>query len=190
MQPNPLLRRISRENLPEAMQASWDNAHRQTGDATFIEVSGNNPAVFDWYLSEFYGKVFYAGRIDRVIVELIRLRLANIHGCAFCNKSDTVQALAAGIPQQQIDALPDYERGPFTEREKAALALADVMVLTNPNGRLTEALYQRLRQHFSDGELYELGIIMAVLCGMAKFLFAFDLVEKEDYCPFVPAPAG
>jgi hypothetical protein len=34
--------------------------------------------------------------------------------------------------------------------------------------------------------MYELGMIMAVLCGMAKFIFAFDLVEKEDYCPFHP----
>jgi hypothetical protein len=25
---------------------------------------------------------------------------------------------------------------------------------------------------------------MAVLTGMAKFLFAFDLVEREDYCEF------
>ena len=25
---------------------------------------------------------------------------------------------------------------------------------------------------------------MAVLSGMAKLLFAFDLVEKEDYCVF------
>ncbi len=24
---------------------------------------------------------------------------------------------------------------------------------------------------------------MGVLAGMAKFLFAFDLVEKEAYCP-------
>ena len=30
----------------------------------------------------------------------------------------------------------------------------------------------------------------AVLCGMAKFLFAFDLVEKEDSCPFLPAAGG
>lgn len=44
----------------------------------------------------------------------------------------------------------------------------------------------RLRRHFSDAELVELGVIMAVLCGMAKMIFAYDLVEKEDYCPFTP----
>lgn len=184
MLPAPLLRRVPRDQLPPVMQTAWDNARRDAGDATFIEVSGNNPAVFDWYLEEFYGKLFHSGRIDRQILELVRLRLANVHGCAFCNKGDTAQALAAGVPRQQIEALADYEQGPFDEREKAALALADVMVLTNPRGHLTHELYARLKRHFADSELYELGVVMAVLCGMAKFLFAFDLVEKEDYCPF------
>jgi hypothetical protein len=27
---------------------------------------------------------------------------------------------------------------------------------------------------------------MAVLCGMAKMIFAYDLVEKMDTCPFNP----
>ena len=33
-------------------------------------------------------------------------------------------------------------------------------------------------------------MIMAVLCGMAKFIFVYDLVEKEDYCPFIPQAAA
>ena len=60
------------------------------------------------------------------------------------------------------------------------------MVLTNPKGAVSKELYARCQKHFTDGEMYELGIIMAVLCGMAKFIFAYDLVEKEDYCPFMP----
>lgn len=171
------------------MQRAWDQALAMHGDTTFTEVAGNNPTMYDWYLEDFYQKVFYSGRLDRQIVELVRLRLANVHGCAFCNRSDTAAALAAGVSQEQIDELGNYEKGPFSESEKAALALADVMVLTNPRGAVTQSLYERCRKHFSDGELYELGMIMAVLCGMAKFIFAFDLVEKEDYCPFLPDPA-
>ncbi|MDJ0927660.1 MAG: hypothetical protein QNJ73_08420, partial [Gammaproteobacteria bacterium] len=91
------------------------------------------------------------------------------------------------LTEAELDALPDYEHGPFTPAERAALALADEMSLTKPLGQLTPGLYERLRQHFSDAELIELGMIMAVLCGMAKFLFVFDLVEKEDSCPFQPA---
>jgi len=190
MKPDTPLARVPRDQLPPHMQAAWDGSMKVHNDATFIEVFGNAPQIFDWYLNDFYKKVFYSGRISKQIVELVRLRLANIHGCAFCNRADTIAALQAGVSQAQIDALPTYETGPFTAQEKAALALADVMVLTNPKGHITPALYARAKEHFFDAELVELGVIMAVLCGMAKMIFAYDLVEKEDYCPFVPATAA
>ena len=184
--PRPLLRRVPRAELPAPMQAAWDRATEVTGDATFIEVSGNSPKLFSWYIDDFYAGVYHGARLDSHVLELVRLRLANLHGCAFCNKGDRAQALAAGLTEEQLDALPDYEHGPFSAAEKAALALADEMALTQPAGTLTPALYARLSPHFSDDELYELGMIMAVLCGMAKFLFVFDLVEKEPSCPFQP----
>ena len=74
--------------------------------------------------------------------------------------------------------------GPFSEREKSALMLADQMVLINEKGSISSDLYSKLNAHFNDGEIYELGMIMAILVGVAKFTFVFDLVEKEDYCPF------
>jgi len=184
--PEPLLRRVPHNELTTDLQTAVDKARQVTGDATFIEVAANNPQMFRWYLDDFYDKVYHGGRLDPKVLELVRLRLANLHGCAFCNKGDRAQALAAGFSEAQLDALRDYEDGPFRPQEKAALALADEMALTRPRGRLTPALYNRLQEHFDDGELIELGMIMAVLCGMAKFLFAFDLVEKEDSCPFLP----
>jgi len=39
-----------------------------------------------------------------------------------------------------------------------------------------------LQKHFSDAEIIELAMVMAVLIGMAKMLFAFNFVEKEGYC--------
>jgi AhpD family alkylhydroperoxidase len=181
--PHTPLARLSRQQLPAHMQQAWDAALALHGDTTFIEVFGQAPQAYDWYLHEFYRKFFYSGRIERSVVELVRLRLANIHGCAFCNRSDTLAALAGGVPQAQIDALANYEEGPFNEREKGALALADVMALTNTRGRITPELHARLATQFSDGELVELWVMMAMLCGMAKMIFAFDLVEKMPTCP-------
>ncbi|MBM3515245.1 MAG: carboxymuconolactone decarboxylase family protein [Alphaproteobacteria bacterium] len=183
--PETPITRVPRDKMPPHMQRSWDGASKLHGDTTYVEAFGNNPEVYDWYNNDFYKKLFASGRIDNRILQLVRLRLANVHGCAFCNRSDRVAAREAGIPEEQIQTLAEYETGPFSEREKAALALADVMVLTNPKGMLTKAIYTRARQHFTDGELMELGMIMAVLCGVAKFIFAYDLVEKEDYCPFL-----
>ena len=179
------IKRKSRSELPPNMQRSWDRANELHGDTTYVETFGNAPEMYDWYNNDYYKKVFHSGRIDDRVMQLVRLRLANIHGCAFCNRGDKIAAREAGVPEEQIEQLEDYENGPFSDQEKAALALADVMALTNPKGMLTQKIYDRARVHFTDGQLMELGVNMAVLCGMAKFLFAYDLVEKEDYCPFL-----
>lgn len=182
MQPNTPFTKLSREALPEHMKTAFDSARELHGDTTFVSVFGNAPAAFDWYIHRFYNELFYSGRIPRLVVELVRLRLANLHGCAFCNRSDTKAALAAGVAQEQIDALADYETGPFAEQERAALSLADVMALRNTDGAVTPGLHSRLIRHFSEAQIVELGVIMGVLCGMAKMVFAFDLVERSDTC--------
>jgi len=79
-----------------------------------------------------------------------------------------------------------HEHGPFTEAEKAVLAYADQMVLTNMHGDMSPQLFARLRQHFSEAQILELGVVMAIIGGMAKLSFILKLVEREDYCPFVP----
>ena len=186
MKPQTPFRRIAREDLSEKMQASWDRSMDLHGDATFTEVMGNAPAVYDWYIEDFYKKLYASGRVDPQIVELVRFRFANVHGCASCNRGDRLASLEAGLREEQLDAIMDWENGPFTEREKAALALADEMVLTNQLGAVRPELYERLKVSFSDAELVELGVIMAVLGGMAKFIFAFDLLEKMETCPFIP----
>ncbi|MFC3581187.1 carboxymuconolactone decarboxylase family protein [Sphingomonas hylomeconis] len=185
MLPDTPFNRVPRAALDPALLPMWDTTQKLHGDTTFVEVMGNAPAVAKWYTERFYGELFYSGRIDTKLLELVRLRLANVHGCAFCNRSDRIAALTAGLSEAEVDSIGDYAAGPFDERQKAALELADVMALTNAKGAVSGALYARLKAHFSDADLVELGVVMAVLTGMAKFIFAYDLVEKEDYCPLV-----
>ena len=70
------------------------------------------------------------------------------------------------------------------------LAYADQMVLTNMNGDMSPELFARLRANFSEPQILELGVVMAIIGGMAKLSFILSLVEKEDYCPFVTAAAA
>ncbi len=66
------------------------------------------------------------------------------------------------------------------------IAYADQVAITNMNGTLTPALLARLRAHFAEAEILELGTVMAIISGMAKLSFVLELVEKETYCPFNP----
>ena len=181
--PDPLLRRVARDELPESIKDAHQKSMQLRGDATFFEVFANHPELYRWYTEGFSGRVFHGGLVDRRIKELVRLRLSNTHGCRFCNQGNRADAIEAGFATEEIDALVDFESGPFSDREKAALRLADQLVLTNPGGALTEPLYRELREHFSDAEILELGLLLGILSGVAKFLFAFDLVEKEPDCP-------
>jgi alkylhydroperoxidase family enzyme len=77
----------------------------------------------------------------------------------------------------------------FSDAEKAVIAYAGEVALTNAAGRMSPELYARLRKYFSDADLLELGTVMAIISGMAKLSFVLGLVEREEYCPFA-APAA
>lgn len=48
-----------------------------------------------------------------------------------------------------------------------------------------DTLMAQLQEQFSDAQIIELSMVCAVLTGMAKMLFALDVVEKEANCPFL-----
>lgn len=184
-----LLSRIPRNRLPEQFHLAWDTMNQLTEEPTFVEVFANNPEMLDFVMNKFYGPVFFGGKVDNRYKQLARLKLSLEHGCRTCNKQNVPGALAAGLSQAQIDAMDSFETGPFTEAEKAVLAYASEVALTNVEGRLTPALYKRLRAHFADADILELGTAMAVISGMAKLSFVLNLVEKENYCPFAGSAA-
>ena len=53
-----------------------------------------------------------------------------------------------------MDSLLDFENGPFTDEEKAALAYAQQ--LTFDAHGVDDALFARLRSHFDEGEIVEI----------------------------------
>ncbi len=184
--PDPLLNRVDRDQLPEDLRAIWDEGMRRSGEAAIIEVFANAPELLEWYFNSFYRKVFYEGRVDVRTKELLRLKLSHEHGCYFCNNFNAVDAHAAGVTREQIDALFDLDNPVHSDRDRAVLRLCDEMKLTNMSGELTPDLYAALKRYFSDAQIVELGLTMAVLTGVAKWIFVYDMVTREDNCPVVP----
>ena len=184
-----LFSRTPRDKLPDGFRPAWDMLNKLTGEPAFIEVFASAPELVDLVMNEFYVKTFFGGRVAQRYKQLVRLRLSISHGCRTCNKQNVPGALEVGISQQQIDAMiaGRYEDGSFTEADQAVLTYADQMVLTNMNGDMSPQLFARLRQHLSEAEILELGVVMAIISGMAKLSFILKLVEKEDYCPFIPS---
>ena len=185
--PTDLIKGVPKEEMTKNIQDDFDTAMTIRDDATFMQIAANAPEVYDWYKDSFYGQIFYGGRVDTRTKELLRLRLSMTHGCAFCNKGNRVAAKKAGVTETQSTMIMNEDASCFDAKDKAVLRLADQIVLTNMNGALDERLYNELKPYFDDAEIFELGVTAGILTGMAKFLFVYDLVEKEANCPITSA---
>lgn len=183
-----VMTRVPRDQLSPQHQQAWDMLNGLSGEPAFIEVMAAAPELLDFAMVEFYQKIFFGGRVEGRFKQLARLRLSLAHGCRSCNLQNRAGAKEAGITPDQIAAI-EGDRSAFTEAERAVLDFADQMVLTNVAGRLDRPLYDRLRRHFDDAQICELAVVTGFIGGMAKMAFVLDVVETEDYCPFVPAAA-
>jgi alkylhydroperoxidase family enzyme len=78
-----------------------------------------------------------------------------------------------GITEELVAAIPDYERGPFTEREKAAFRYADQMYFDHH--KVDDALWAGLRAEFSEDEIFELTWVIAEFIALGKVIRVLDL---------------
>ncbi len=188
--PEPFVRRVPPEAMPPHLRQRWEADMANRDEAVFVEVAANAPELLDWYVDSFYGEIFAKGRVEHRIKQLARMKLSTMHGCAYCNRGNSKAALAAGVTQAQLDSLHDIDHGPYDEAERAVLRLAEQMAMQNMAGHMSKPLYDDLRAHFDDAQIVELGMVMAMLTGMAKMLFVYDLVSREASCPIAPPVAA
>lgn len=92
--------------------------------------------------------------LDPLTTELVRLRGARIHNCRMCKALRHAAAREAGGDEAVFDLIDDYESSDLTERQKAALRLADA-VLMRPDD-LPDDLVDQVHEHFTPAEVVEL----------------------------------
>lgn len=64
--------------------------------------------------------------LDPLLIELVKIRISQLNGCAFCLRMHTRDSLAKGESIDRLAVLPAWwESQYFSETEKAALALAE-----------------------------------------------------------------
>lgn len=97
-----------------------------------------------------------AAGLDPVIAQLVRVRAAQMNGCAYCTNLHVTQARTAGETDQRLDLLPAWRAAPrFTDRERAALALAESVTALGPDG-VPDDVYQQAAGAFDEAELAHL----------------------------------
>ncbi|MGW8762671.1 carboxymuconolactone decarboxylase family protein [Streptomyces sp. NPDC055815] len=91
--------------------------------------------------------------LDRLLVELVNLRVSQINGCAYCLDVHTRAALRAGETTRRLGVLAAWrDTALFTARERAALALAEAT--TAPADALAqERAYEEARRSLDEDEI-------------------------------------
>ena len=94
-----------------------------------------------------------AGKVDRKIYHLIKLRASQINGCAFCIGMHTDEALRDGESPDRLLLLDAWEEsGAFSDKEGAALEWVEDLTLI-ADTRAPRESFDKLKAHFSDEEI-------------------------------------
>lgn len=122
-----------------------------------------------WF--DFNNAVRFQTALDDHVRELVIMRVAVLTGCDYVFEVHKVQyAEPAGVTPDQVEALRK-RRIPalFGARESALLAYVDAMTR---DVEVADAVFERLRGHFSDRETVELTVLTAAYNMHTRFLKA------------------
>jgi len=104
-----------------------------------------------------------ASGLDRTISELIKIRVSQINGCAFCLHMHTHDARKHGETETRIFVLAGWrESRLFNAKERAALAWAESLTHIAERGA-PDALFEDLKANFSDREIAALTMQVAMI---------------------------
>jgi alkylhydroperoxidase family enzyme len=101
----------------------------------------------------------------------------------------SVQAGRKGLTEEKYDDLLLFADSPkFTEREKLALTYASAIVW---NADIADAaLWAKLRRHFTDPELVELGFFIALTLGQQRWIKTLGIGHREVLADTTAGLAG
>jgi AhpD family alkylhydroperoxidase len=117
--------------------------------------------------------------LDPALLELMRLRASQINGCAYCIDMHSKDALALGENEQRLHVLSAWREAPFyTDRERAALLWTEYVTLVSQD-HVPDAIYETVRQQFTEEEMVNLTLAVVAINGWNRFAIAFRSVAGE-----------
>ena len=127
--------------------------------------------------------------LEKPLLELVRMRVSQINGCAYCLDMHSKDARAGGESEQRLYVLDAWREAPFySERERAALAWAEALTLI-ADDHVPDEVYEEAHRAFSERELVELTLIIVAINSWNRFSIGFRLVPRT-YKRAAAAQAG
>lgn len=111
--------------------------------------------------------------IEPALLELVRLRVSMINGCAYCVDMHSKDARARGESEQRLYAVSVWREAPFfSARERAALAWTDAVTQVSTD-HVPDEVYRAVREQFDEKELVDLTMAVIAINSWNRLAISF-----------------
>ena len=116
--------------------------------------------------------------LDKKLIELVKIRISQINGCAFCLNMHTQDARKLGETEQRIYLLNAWkETSLYTEQERMALEFAETLTLISTHD-ISDTLYEKVRTLFDERQYTDLVLLINQMNSWNRI--AISMANKFD----------
>jgi alkylhydroperoxidase family enzyme len=165
------------EKMDDAMRREMERCAREgTPRPESSAVRAHVPGAF-WSFANSWRDIFHTGICDHAIKELCRLYVSRSVKCEFCGNQRSIKAFGEKLDEAQTDDLVNFEKSTkYDDRQKAALAYAEAITWRLETD---DAFWERLRRHYTEPELVELGCFIALTMGQQSWLRLLNIEHHQ-----------
>lgn len=170
-----------KSEIAEELEAVLANCEeRGTPGTDFVSVLGHRPEIARTFVKN-WNATFYEGKVDHRLKELVRLYLAQLHGCEYCQSVGSTLASEQGLSVDKVSALGEHEGDDrFSEQEVAALSFVEDYFDYRHD-------FDDLHQYFDEPELVELVWFVALQDASQRVATKLDLDATDCAVPVDPS---
>ena len=143
-----------------------------------IDVTKVSPAAYQ-AVAALQAYVDQSG-LDAKLRELIKIRVSQINGCAFCLAMHTRDARKLGETDERMHLLNAWREAPlYSARERAGLAWAEAITLVT-EGHVPDEVFETVRKQFSEKEIVDLTAAAVAINTWNRLAIAFRVPPQAD----------
>jgi uncharacterized peroxidase-related enzyme len=173
------VRSIPAAELPASEAAIYEKFASEYGPfANQVAVLAHVPAALR-HLMPLLMELREAKTLPKRYLELAIVTVSKLNACHYCVAHHTPFLVPEGITAEGVDRVLDYADHPeFDEVDKLVVEYA--IAAWEQSNRIPEALFRRLRGHFSEAQIVEL-TLRITLCGFFnRFNDALQIEEEAE----------
>lgn len=111
--------------------------------------------------------------------EVARMRIAQLNACGACATFRAPSARAAGVDEELYRHVEEFDRYPgYTDRQRLAIEFAERFA--TDHGAIDDELFARLHGAFTDAEILDLVLCVAVYLGLGRSLAVLGIEDHVE----------